>query len=118
VEGTRASLAGIWVPQKAEAGGRAFPVSEFDGAVLKLTTNTYDFGGEKGTYELLPQESPRQMDFVGESGPNGGRTIQAIYELKGDTLVICYQLGKGDRPARFESATGSRVLLVHYHRKL
>src|SRR5262249_6436256 len=117
-EGTRARpLAGTWVPQKAEAGGREFPVSEFDGAVLKLTADSYDFGGDKGTYTLPPHGDPRQMDILCESGPNGGRTIQAIYTPGADPLVSCYQLGKGERPTKSEPPAGSGVLLVHYRRK-
>src|SRR4051794_40819519 len=40
------------------------------------------------------------MDITGTSGPNKGKTILAIYEQKGDTLRICYDLSgkKGECP--------------------
>jgi len=52
----------------------------------------------------------------GEVGPNAGRTIPAIFELSGDRLTVCYQLGKGERPAAFDSKLGPQVLLIHYKR--
>jgi len=56
------------------------------------------------------------MDIRGREGPNAGRTIQAIYELAGEQLTVCYQLGSGERPSEFKSAKGSQVLLVRYLR--
>jgi len=56
------------------------------------------------------------MDIHGREGPHAGRTIQAIYELAGEQLTICYQLGSGERPTEFKSARGSQVLLVRYQR--
>lgn len=112
----RPSLAGEWAPASAELGGQDFPVATFQGANLKLTANTYDFAGDKGTYAVLPGSRPAPMDIRGQEGPNAGRTIQAIYQLSGDQLTICYQLGTGERPAEFKTPKGSQVLLVHYRR--
>jgi uncharacterized protein (TIGR03067 family) len=111
-----ASLPGHWVPESAMLAGKDFPVADFDGATLQLTENTYEFGGDKGEIVLPPKHTPAQMDINGREGPNAGKTIPAIYELKGDHLTVCYQLGGGERPATFESPKGTQVLLVHYKR--
>lgn len=111
-----ASLAGDWTPASAELGGRDFPVANFLGGRLRLTANTYEFAGDKGTYAVLAAGRPASMDIRGQEGPNAGRTIQAIYEISGDQLTICYQLGTGERPAEFKSPAGSQVLLIHYRR--
>ncbi|TAH35232.1 MAG: hypothetical protein EYC70_13425 [Planctomycetota bacterium] len=111
-------LAGHWLPQSAVLGGQDFPVSNFDGAALNLTTESYEFAGDWGTYVLLDWDGSGGMDIHGVHGPNAGRTIPAIYELDWDQLVICYQLGAGDRPEGFESPAGSQVLLVRYSRGL
>jgi uncharacterized protein (TIGR03067 family) len=110
------TLSGQWAPLSAELGGQAFPVANFGGATLQLTVDTYEFAGDKGTYALLPTSPPAKMDIRGREGPNAGRTIQAIYELTGDQLTVCYQLGSGERPSDFRSPEGSRVLLVRYKR--
>ena len=65
---------------------------------------------------MLAAGRPAAMDIHGQEGPNAGRTIQAIYQLAGDQLTVCYQLGAGERPAEFKSPAGSQVLLVHYRR--
>src|SRR5262245_40909126 len=111
-----ASLAGHWAPENAMLAGSDFPVASFDGATLQLTKDMYEFGGDKGTIEVVGKHSPAQLDIHGKEGPNAGKTIPAIYELKGDALTVCYQLGKGERPAAFESPKGAQVLLVHYKR--
>ena len=112
----RPNLVGQWAPQSAELGGRAFPVSSFAGATLRLTADTYDFAGDKGSYALLSRRAPAQMDIHGREGPNAGRTIQAIYRVVADQLTVCYQLGQGARPTDFSSSAGPQVLLVHYRR--
>jgi uncharacterized protein (TIGR03067 family) len=111
-----ATLGGQWTPVSAELGGQDFPIANFAGATLRLTSDTYEFGGDKGTYSVLSTSSPAQMDIHGSQGPNAGRTIPAIYGVAGDQLTVCYQLGSGPRPSDFSSPTGTRVLLVHYRR--
>lgn len=113
---THTDLAGEWAPTSAELGGKDFPVAGFGGASLHLTKDTYEFAGDKGTFAVLSTRPPARMDIHGQVGPNAGHTIQAIYELAGEQLTICYQLGSGDRPSVFDSATGPQVLLVHYKR--
>ena len=113
---TRPTLTGKWAPQSAELGGQVFQVENFRGATLQLTMDTYEFAGDKGTYSVLSTRPPAKMDIRGREGPNAGRTIQSIYELSGDQLTVCYQLGSGERPIDFTSAKGSQVFLVRYKR--
>ena len=73
-------------------------------------------GPNTGTYTVVSTTPPAQMDIHGQKGPNAGRTIQTIFELAGDQLTVCYQLGSGERPSEFKSAAGPQVLLIHYQR--
>lgn len=91
-------------------------MANFGGATLSLTADTYEFAGDRGTYSVSPAASPARMDIRGREGPNRVRTIPAIYELAGDQLTICYQLGPGERPRDFTSPKGSQVLIVRYKR--
>jgi uncharacterized protein (TIGR03067 family) len=110
------ALAGNWKPVSAELAGKDFPVASFAGATLQLTDSTYEFAGDKGTYVVLSAKSPAKMDIRGQSGPNAGRTIPAIFELSDEQLTIGYQLGSGERPIEFESPPGSQILIVEYRR--
>ena len=58
------------------------------------------------------------MEIKSETGgPLKGKTIPAIYELKGDGLTICYDMELKAKPAKFESPADSQVLLVPYKRE-
>ena len=111
-----AALVGQWTPVGAEMGGKDFPISNFGGASLTLTQHDYDFAGDRGSYAVLSEGPPGRMDIQGEQGPNAGRLIPALYEVSGDSLTVCYQLGPGVRPQAFQSPEGSQILLVRYHR--
>ena len=49
---------------------------------------------------------PRAMDY----GKTGCR--RAIYKFEKDKLVICFAEGKRDRPTKFESPVGTRIMLM------
>jgi uncharacterized protein (TIGR03067 family) len=114
--GSRPTLVGSWAPQSAQLGGLALPIASFQGAHLRLTADTYEFAGDSGTCATVAGGPPARMDIHGLVGPNAGRTIRAIYELTGEELTVCYQLGSGERPGEFKSAQGSKILLIHYQR--
>ena len=57
------------------------------------------------------------MDITGTEGPNKGKTFQAIYELDGDTLKVCYDLSGKGRPTEFKTAEGTQLFLVIYTRE-
>jgi uncharacterized protein (TIGR03067 family) len=50
--------------------------------------------------------------ITGTERPNQGRTFPALYELKGDTLRICYDLTGAKRPTEFRSVAGTNLYLV------
>jgi len=116
-------LVGTWVVEKAMLGGKDA------GETLKVLKLTIEAGGkyavssngdevDKGTFTLDAKKSPKAMDITSEGGgPLKGKTIPAIYELKGDTLTVCYDLEMKGRPAKFDSPEGGNVLLATYKRE-
>ena len=88
---------------------------------LKLANGRYEVSvagnPDKGTYTLDSISKPKGMTITGTEGPNQGKTYPAIYELKGDTLRICYDLSGAKRPAEFKSIAGTQLYLVTYIRK-
>jgi len=112
------SLDGTWLPSKAELGGKPFPDEirkliklEVKGDQYTVTVGTKP---DKGTCKLDPSAMPKTIDIMGTDGPNKGKTILAIYERKGDTLRVCYDLEGKDRPKEFKTTNGSQLFLVEY----
>jgi uncharacterized protein (TIGR03067 family) len=57
------------------------------------------------------------MDIVGTKGPNKGKTILAVYEIKDDTLRVCYDLSGKARPKEFKTKADTQLFLVEYKRE-
>jgi uncharacterized protein (TIGR03067 family) len=115
------AVQGNWKPAKAELAGQPMTDAVLKSISLKLDNGKYEvFVGEvpdRGTYTLDSATKPRSMTITGTAGPNLGKTFPAIYELKGDTLRICYDLSGAKRPTEFKSMAGTRLYLVTYNRK-
>jgi uncharacterized protein (TIGR03067 family) len=112
------ALEGVWLPSMAELAGKKFPDEvrktirlEVKGDQYTVTVGTLP---DRGTCKRNPSTNPKALDITGTEGPNKGRTILAIYERKGDTLRVCYDLSGKSRPAEFKTTEGSPLFLVEY----
>ena len=112
---------GNWKPAKAELAGQPVTDAVLKSISLRLDNGKYEvFVGQRpdrGTYTLDSATKPKSMTVTGTEGPNQGKAFPAIYELKGDTLRICYDLSGAKRPTEFKSVAGTRLYLVTYNRK-
>jgi len=115
------TLQGSWIPVKAELGGQPMSADLLKTIELKLDKNQYvaTASGEpdKGTWSVDFTTRPKSMTVVGVEGPNVGKTFPCIYEIKADTLRICYDLSGTKRPTEFKSTAGTKLYLVTYSRK-
>jgi uncharacterized protein (TIGR03067 family) len=115
------AVQGNWKPARAELAGQPMTDDVLKSISLKLENGRYEvFVGDKpdrGTYTLDSASKPKSMTITGTDGPNNGKTYPAIYELKGDTLRICYDLSGAKRPTEFKSIAGTKLYLVTYNRK-
>jgi uncharacterized protein (TIGR03067 family) len=62
-----------------------------------------------------PKANPKTLDVVSVK-QKGKSLLRAIYELKGDSLKICFAVGDAERPKEFKSAAGSRSGITVYKR--
>jgi len=115
------AIQGNWKPIKAELGGKPMADEVLKTISLKMDNDKYEvFVGEhpdRGTYTIDAAATPKSITVTGTEGPNQGRTFPAIYELKGDTLRICYDLSGAKRPVEFKTVTGTKLYFVTYQRK-
>jgi uncharacterized protein (TIGR03067 family) len=115
------SLQGTWKPAKAELAGQPMAGEILKSISLKMDNGKYEvFVGElpdRGVYTIDPATKPKSITVTGTEGPNQGKTFPAIYELKGETLTICYDLSGAKRPAEFKSLPGTKLYVVTYNRK-
>jgi uncharacterized protein (TIGR03067 family) len=104
-------LQGTWRYVSFEANGEKMPADQ-----LKRMTVTYE--GDKwtvkdgdtvvvsGTQILDPSKNPAQMDSVIAEGEGKGTTMLGIYELKGDTMKVCFDPSGKERPNDFKPKDG------------
>ncbi len=115
------ALQGTWLPTEAEFNGKPFPedVRKSIKLVVKDDKYTVTVGKEtdKGTVKLNVSAKPKEMDIIGTDGPNKDKKFLAIYEIDGDTLKICYDLGGKNRPTEFKTKEGSALFLATYKRE-
>jgi uncharacterized protein (TIGR03067 family) len=114
------ALNGTWLPQSGEFGGNKFPDEVLKTIKLEIKDGVYTVtvgnAVDKGTAKIDASKKPKEMDIAGTDGPNKGKMFPAIYELDGDTLKICYDLGGKDRPKAFKSESGTMTFLATYKR--
>ena len=115
------SIQGDWKPVKAELGGLAMADEVLKTISLKIGEGTYEVNvgnsPDKGTVTEDSSTKPKSMTVTGTEGPNKGKTFPCIYELKGDTLRICYDLSGVKRPTEFKSEAGSENF-VNVHKRV
>jgi uncharacterized protein (TIGR03067 family) len=116
------ALQGSWIPAKAELGAQPLPAEVLKKITLTLTNHDYvvTITGEQsdsGTWSIDTSAKPKAMTIVGTKGPNTGKTFPCIYEIKADTLRICYDLSGAKRPTEFKTEAGTKLYLVTYNRK-
>jgi uncharacterized protein (TIGR03067 family) len=119
--GVAKELQGMWLPAKAVLGGKPMDEPTLKSISLKITGDAYEVlvqgQLDQGTISVDPKTHPKGMTITGTNGPNKGRIIPAIYEVKGNTMKICYDLSGAKQPSEFKSTEGTSLYLVTYVRK-
>lgn len=107
-------IQGAWKIEKAIRGGKDMPAEEREKTSLefkdgKVLVHIGDRDEKPAEFKLDPKTTPRNISI----SPEGrDKSHLGIYELKGDTLKICFSLEDGNRPNEFESKEGSKIVLL------
>jgi len=117
------AINGIWLPTEAVLGGVTLPPPALQKITLRIDGAKYEVTvkGEsvpdQGTSMLNTNVSPKTTTISSTNRPNRGMTFPAVYELKDDTLRVCYDLSGEKHPTDFKSLKGTQLYLVTYKRK-
>jgi len=117
-----AALQGTWNLVAMEAEGDDVPADAIKGwhAVYEgdaLTLHSETEVRRHGITTLDPSRNPKAINTWDQDGPYDDRTVPGIYELKGDSLKLCFARPGEQRPTEFTTKKGTGVLLVIYERK-
>jgi uncharacterized protein (TIGR03067 family) len=104
-------LQGKWKLMEVEKDGKAHKVkaetTEYFEMIYKGKKVTARFKEgtpeQEGTYKLLADTEPKAIDFTPTTGDEKGKTVQGIYEIKGNKLKLCVAVPDTKRPKKFES---------------
>jgi uncharacterized protein (TIGR03067 family) len=115
------ALEGEWLIDRARLGGRDH-LDDFAGMKLILKGNRYTIefaeNSDKGTFTIDATKSPRWIIIkTDKKGPFFGRTLQGIFKIEKDELVICCEVDGKTRPTAFEAKEKSRNMLLTYRRE-
>ena len=108
------SIEGDWQVTAVRSDGEDTAVPKLDRYVFDkgvLTILTADNPPSRLSYELDPTQDPKQLNLILELG--GQRQASPmIFDLKGDTLQICYAAPGDQRPSSLTTTRGDRRTLI------
>jgi serine/threonine-protein kinase len=115
---------GVWKPIAAVHAGVRLSDEEVRAVTLRISGKTYEVTVEgedepdRGTYTLDTSTRPRRMTLKSTEGPNQGKTILAIYEMKDEvSMRVCYDLSGKEFPEDFRAPKGSQRYAAGYRRQ-
>jgi uncharacterized protein (TIGR03067 family) len=114
VEQLRA-LEGTWEFDSLEVDGRPMPEPMFESSRILIDGDCFrsEMGGTtyEGVFNIDVEKNPHAIDIEFVSGPELGNWNYGIFELAGERLTICLDMGGHDRPPAFRTTQGSHCAL-------
>ncbi len=113
-------LDGLWQLVRAEHAGETAPELVIEKTTIELEAGQYRvrFGGkivDAGSFEVGGVVEDQTIVLRGTSGPNAGKTIPCIYQLRGDRLRVCYGFD-GLAPTEYVTDAKNQRYLAVYRR--
>lgn len=106
--------AGTWRQVAVVIDGKDIPAGR--GTLLTVTPAGYTItvNGrlyQSGTSKVDSSASPLRSDATATAGTNAGVTVEQIFKIEGDVMVVCGAMPGAARPTAFTSAPGSGHVL-------
>ncbi len=109
-------MTGTWSVLHAEHDGKAAPkeAAKKMKLVQKGAEWTFYDGAEavSGKDTLDPSKTPRQVNSLLTAGRDKGKTVLGIYEVKDDTMKVCWADPGKPRPTAFATKPDSGQYLI------
>src|ERR1043166_5180599 len=110
-------LQGTWRFQSHEHDGKAMAKEQVEGMTItftgdKWTVKVGDMVVQAGTHKFDPTQKPATVDATVTEGENKGKTMLGIYELKDDTIKVCFDPEGKTRPTEFKTTPDSGRFLA------
>jgi uncharacterized protein (TIGR03067 family) len=104
-------IQGTWQFVAHDMDGKALSPAELQKMTITFTGNRWTVReGDKvvqaGTHQFDPGKKPPHLDAVVTEGEGKGSTMLGIYEMKGDTLRVCFDPQGKRRPTTFTPGAG------------
>jgi uncharacterized protein (TIGR03067 family) len=117
----KAKFAGTWSLVSVEINKQTLIMDPLKDAKLVVKGDKYSFTLGKVhlemTHKVDASKKPRTLDLTITEGANKGKTLHAIYKLKGDILTICRHTEPGQaRPTEFATKPDSGLMLIVWKR--
>jgi uncharacterized protein (TIGR03067 family) len=102
-------LVGTWVITGLEVGDKKIPTPEGESSYTfskdgKFVLKSKGETDKEGTFKLDAGKKPPEIDLIPPKDADQKETMQAIYQLDGDTLKLAYSIKgpEGKRPTAFD----------------
>jgi uncharacterized protein (TIGR03067 family) len=116
-------LQGVWQVVGVELNGKKLPQADVEKTKLRLTIkgNTFSYkAGDteavEGSFEIDVAKDPKTIDFSGTTKAGKVEKTIGIYELKGDTMRVCFVPAGEERPKEFATKADSKAAILEYKR--
>jgi uncharacterized protein (TIGR03067 family) len=116
-------LEGVWLPRAANISGKVLAPERLRVARLVIGALVYrildhvDHVVDSGQWQRNHAVASNGLDLIGVTGPHAGKRIEALFELTGDSLLICYDLENSARPLHLTPAPEQLLLTITYARE-
>lgn len=114
-------LQGSWIPVSAELAGQKLPDDFLRKTTLVIENESYSSKvgdvTDRGKIKLAGNGPPKAIDIISSDPNYQGKSFPAIYEVEGNSLMVCYDLEGKKRPDGFKSPKGFQWFLVQYKKE-